>query len=103
MKIGAPDFRAYSLASRMPPVGYNSGNEASPADPARGPRKLTSARGNLRKATVETPCSRRESPHMPAQAGSDMTGLSRREVAGSNPVAPAKTFSLQIARLCCLC
>jgi hypothetical protein len=52
-------------ASRTPPVGYNLDNEASRADPARGPRRCPQSHGNPRKARCEKPCSRRESRQSP--------------------------------------
>src|SRR5579884_2594439 len=61
----------------IPPVRY-PGNRPSRTDPARGSRKLPQAPANPRNTTVGKPCSRRESPPIPAQPGSHMTGLSRR-------------------------
>jgi hypothetical protein len=61
-----PDLATAQAASRTPPAGYNSDNEASRADPARGPRRYPQAHGNSRKAMYKTPCSRGESPPIPA-------------------------------------
>src|SRR5436190_3729744 len=72
----APDiataFRAHPRAVRY------RGNGAYRAHPARGSRKLPHAPGNPRKSTSRKPCSREESPPIPSQPRSAMTGLSRR-------------------------
>ncbi len=71
-------------------VGYKSDNNVSRLDPARGPRKLPTAPGDPRKATGETPCSRRNSPPFPAQSGNGKTGLSRRRSRVRVPSLPLK-------------
>ena len=70
---------------------YNSGNDASRADPARGPRRFPPAPGNPRQARSETPCSGGESPPIPAQSASGKTGLSRRRSRVRVPSLPLKT------------
>jgi hypothetical protein len=61
------------------PVVYNSGNDASRADPAGGRRKLPLTPANPRNVRGGKACSCRESTQVPAQPGSAMTGLSRRK------------------------
>ncbi len=76
--------------AHIPPV-RNSGNSASRAHPARGRRKLTPSPGNPRTGRAGKPCSRRESPPIPAQPGSPKTGLSRRRSRVRVPSLPLLT------------
>jgi hypothetical protein len=46
-------FGDIRVSSRTPPAGYNLDNEASRADPARGPRRCPQAHGNPRKSVLE--------------------------------------------------
>jgi hypothetical protein len=64
-------------------------NAASRAHPAGGRRKLPPRPANPRNAGAGKPCSRRESPRVPAQPGSAMTGLSRRRSRVRVPSLPS--------------
>ncbi len=75
---------ATSHPAHIPHEGAGS-SRTSPRIPARAQGRKT--------------CSRPESPAIPAQPGSAMTGLFTPEVAGSSPVAPVKY--LQIGMFCC--
>ena len=66
-------------ASRTQPVRLQLRQRPHPdTHPARGRRTLPAVVGDPRKQRREKPCSRRESPPIPAQPGETMTGLSRR-------------------------
>jgi hypothetical protein len=62
---------------------------ASRTHPAGGRRELPPVPGDPRKQPRETPCSRRESPLIPAQPGTTMTGLSRRRSRVRVPSLPS--------------
>jgi len=79
------------------------GNDTSRAHPARGRPKLRTAPADPRNATVRKPCSRRESPSIPAQPASTKTGLSRRRSRVRVPSLPLRLLpakgSVMLSRL----
>jgi len=79
-------------ATRVPYTACSSAAEttaASRTHPARGRRTLPAVVGDPRKQRREKPCSRRESPPIPAQPGETMTGLSRRRSRVRVPSLPS--------------
>jgi hypothetical protein len=84
-------FAARETASRAHPTLFaNTGNDSSRADPAGGSRKLPQVPANPRNGSAGKPCTRRKSPPIPAQAGSAMTGLSRRRSRVRVPSLPSR-------------
>jgi len=84
-------FAARETASRAHPTLFaKTGNDSSRADPAGGSRKLPQVPANPRNGSAGKPCTRRKSPPIPAQAGSAMTGLSRRRSRVRVPSLPPR-------------
>jgi hypothetical protein len=74
------------------PVVDRFGNYSSRIDPAGGSRKPPPAPANPRNDRSGTACSRLESPPIPAQPGSAMTGLPRRRSRVRVPSLPPQKY-----------
>jgi hypothetical protein len=93
----APTLRRTPNTAQLTSV-VKQGKASSRKYPARGPRNLPPAPANPRNSRAGKPCSGRESPPIPAQLGSAMTGLSRRR---SRVRVPSLTLKhLQIGIFC---
>jgi hypothetical protein len=89
----AKAFRSWGERS----VVRHSDNDASRADPARASRESPSARESP-QPTGRDACSRRESPPIPAQAGSAKTGLSGRRSRVRVPSLPSLFAGILLGR-----
>ena len=87
-----------ATSSRRHPQFPIQATSLSRAHPAGGSRRSPPIPANPRNAEVGKPCSRQESPPIHAQAGSAMTGLSRRRSRVRVPSLPLKSLQISIER-----